>query len=54
MKTNQLLFATMLASATGFPIQSLAEDKSMVQLMPQTEIQLPVEGGFPSLAGATE
>jgi len=54
MKVNQLLLAAMLASAIGAPIEALAEDKRMtVHPMPLAMGQLPVEGEFPPLSGAT-
>src|SRR6266478_3125112 len=54
MKANQLLLAAILASAIGAPIETLAEDKKMAQHMTFAAAQLPTEGEFPSLAGATE
>ena len=54
MKANHLLLAGILASAIGAPIETLAEDKSVVQQMPPAAVQLPVEGDLPSLGGATE
>jgi thiol-disulfide isomerase/thioredoxin len=54
MKANQLLLAAILASAIGAPIETLAEDKRMaVHPMPLAMSQLPIEGEFPSLSGAT-
>src|SRR5208282_3828852 len=53
MKANQLLLTAVLASAIGAPIGASAEDKNIVQSPMPTVIQLPVEGEFPSLEGAT-
>ncbi len=53
MKANQLLLAAIFASAIGPPIEALAEDKNMAQSPTSAPIQLPVEGEFPSLGGAT-
>jgi thiol-disulfide isomerase/thioredoxin len=52
-KARQLLLAALLASAIVAPVESQAEDKSMVQRMTPAAIRLPVEGEFPSLGGAT-
>lgn len=54
MKANQLLLAAILASAIAAPIETLAQDKSVVQQMKPAAVQLPVEGELPSLGGATE
>ena len=53
MKANQLLLAAILASAIGVPIETLAEDKSVVQQMTPAAVRLPIEGELPSLGGAT-
>jgi len=53
MKANRLLLAAMLASAIGTPIETLAEDKSVVQQMTPSAAQLPIEGELPSLGSAT-
>ena len=54
MKANPLLLAAILAGAVLAPIETLAEDKRMtVHPMPLAMSQLPIEGEFPSLAGAT-
>jgi thiol-disulfide isomerase/thioredoxin len=53
MKTNQLLLGAILASAIGTPIETLAEDKSVVQQMTPAVVRLPIEGELPSLGGAT-
>src|SRR4249920_2353379 len=53
MKANQLLLAAILASAVGAPIETLAEDKSVVQQMTPAAVQLPIEGEMPTLGGAT-
>jgi len=52
MKASPLLLAAIFAGAIAAPVETSAEDKKMVQ--PTTSaVQLPVEGEFPSLAGAT-
>ena len=53
MKANQLLLAALLISAIGAPIKTLAEDKSLMKQMAPAMVQLPKEGDFPSLGGAT-
>src|SRR5256885_17195298 len=53
MKANQLLLAAILASAIGAPSETLAEDRKMAQHMTFATAQLPIEGEFPSLGGAT-
>jgi thiol-disulfide isomerase/thioredoxin len=54
MKANLLLLVAILASAIGAPIESAAEDKSVVKQMTPTAVQLPIEGELPSLGSATE
>ncbi len=54
MKAHQLLLAAILASAIGAPIETIAEDNSMVQQMTPAAVQLPIEGELPSLGSATE
>jgi thiol-disulfide isomerase/thioredoxin len=54
MKVNQILLAAILAWTIGAPIETLAEDKSMVKSTTPAAVRLPVEGTFPSLAGATD
>lgn len=51
MKTNQLILAAMVAGAMVLPSQTLARDKGAA---PWTAFDLPSEGTFPSLSGATE
>jgi thiol-disulfide isomerase/thioredoxin len=53
MKASQLLLAGIVARASGAPIEALAESNSMVQQTTSRAAQLPVEGEFPSLGGAT-
>jgi len=53
MKANQLLLATILASAIGAPSETLAEDKSVMQQMTPAASRLPDEGELPSLGDAT-
>jgi len=53
MKASQLLLAGILARAIGAPLETLAEDNSMVQQITSKAAQLPIEGEFPSLGGAT-
>jgi len=50
MKSHLLLGAAMLAASAATPIGSLAEDRTMHVMT----ARLPVEGKFPTLAGATE
>src|SRR5947209_2061420 len=54
MRSNQLLLAGIIASAIGAPIGTLAEDKNVARQMASAAVQLPIEGEFPSLGGATE
>ena len=49
---NRLLLAVVLASACAAPIKILTEDKTMGQKPAPEEIQLRIEGEFPSLDGA--
>ena len=54
MKANQLLLAAILVSPILAPIETLAQDKRMmVHPMAPAVGQLPIEGEFPSLSGAT-
>jgi len=53
MKANQLLLAAILTCAIA-PIETIAEDKSVVQQMAPAAVQLPIEGELPSLGSATE
>jgi thiol-disulfide isomerase/thioredoxin len=53
MKANQLLLTAILASAIGTSIETLAQDKSVVQQMTPAAVRLPIEGELPSLGGAT-
>ena len=53
MKANQVLLAAILAGAIGTPTGALAQDKRAAHRMMPAPAQLPVEGGLPSLAGAT-
>jgi len=53
MKTSSLLLAAILAGGIAAPVETSAEDKKMVQPTPSAAAQLPIEGAFPSLAGAT-
>ena len=53
MKVDQVLFAAILATAIGSPIETLAQDKSVTQPKTPAAIRLPIEGEFPSLGGAT-
>jgi thiol-disulfide isomerase/thioredoxin len=54
MKANQLLLAAILAGAIGAPIETFAQDKSVLQQRTPAAVQLPIEGKLPSLGGATE
>jgi thiol-disulfide isomerase/thioredoxin len=53
MKASPLLLTTILAGAIAAPVVTSAEDKKMVQPTTSAAAQLPIEGAFPSLAGAT-
>jgi thiol-disulfide isomerase/thioredoxin len=53
MKTSRLVLAGILASAIGSPNNSMGEEKSVAQPVARVAANLPVEGEFPSLAGAT-
>jgi thiol-disulfide isomerase/thioredoxin len=53
VKANKLLLAAILVSAIEAPIETLAQEKSMVQPMTPPRAQLPIEGELPSLGGAT-
>jgi len=53
MKASQLLLAGILARTIGAPLEALAEDNTMVQQITSKAAQLPIEGEFPSLGGAT-
>jgi thiol-disulfide isomerase/thioredoxin len=53
MKANRLVLAAILACTIGAPIETLAEDKSVVQQMTPAAIRLPIEGELPSLGSAT-
>jgi hypothetical protein len=52
MKSNLLFLATIFATAMVATIATLADEKSTVQQEPSQAVRLPVEGAFPSLAGA--
>ena len=53
MNATRFLLAATLACAIGAPIETVAEDMSMVQQMTHPTTRLPVEGELPSLGGAT-
>jgi len=53
MKASPLLLAAILASAIAAQIEASAQDKKMVQPTTSPAVQLPIEGEFPSLGGAT-
>jgi thiol-disulfide isomerase/thioredoxin len=53
MTANQVLIAAILAGAIAVPIMTLAQGKSAVQQVTPATVQLPIEGEFPSLGGAT-
>ncbi len=53
MNGIRLLVATVLAVATGAPFDSLAQDKAPEQPTTRAAAKLPIEGEFPSMAGAT-
>jgi thiol-disulfide isomerase/thioredoxin len=50
----QLLFAAILASVIGAPIETPAADKSVARQTTPAAVQLPIEGELPSLGSATE
>jgi thiol-disulfide isomerase/thioredoxin len=54
MKAYKLMLATILATAIGIPIATLAEDKGVAQQRTPATAKLPIEGELPSLGGATE
>jgi thiol-disulfide isomerase/thioredoxin len=54
MKANQLLLAAIHPRAIGAPIETVAEDQSVVQQMTPAAVQIPIEGELPSLGSATE
>ena len=53
MKANQFLLGVIFASAVGVSIPFLAQHNSVAQQMTRAAVQLPIEGDFPSLSGAT-
>jgi len=53
MKVNPFLIAAAVAGTLGLPGGTLAQDMNMMRHPPSAAIQLPIEGEFPSLAGAT-
>ncbi len=53
MRPSQVLLAAVLATAVAASNQSAAEEKNVVPQTTRAAINLPVEGEFPSLAGAT-
>jgi thiol-disulfide isomerase/thioredoxin len=54
VKANRLLLAAILLSVIGAPLETQAEEKTMMPWMTPTKVQLPIEGELPSLGGATE
>jgi thiol-disulfide isomerase/thioredoxin len=56
MKSTQLVFAALIATAIAAPFEAARGDKTMAQTMTPatpTTAQLPIEGKFPPLSGAT-
>jgi hypothetical protein len=53
MKAIQLLLVAVLAGTTGSAMHTSTMSKSAMHLRTHSSIPLPVEGDFPSLAGAT-
>ena len=51
--TAGFVLAAIVATVIGTPIDAPTEDQDPAQQMTLTAIQLPVEGDFPSLTGAT-
>jgi thiol-disulfide isomerase/thioredoxin len=54
MKANQPAVATLLAVFIGAPIEACAQDRNVVPRPVPATVQLPIEGEFPSLRGATQ
>src|SRR5215213_4985906 len=54
MKAKPLLLAVILVGALGALIFSLMKDKNVIQQISPVVAQVPIEGSFPSLGGATE
>src|SRR4249919_3367586 len=52
MKANRLLLGAIFASAIGVAMVMLAKESSVAQQIARA-IQLPIQGDFPSLGGAT-
>jgi thiol-disulfide isomerase/thioredoxin len=53
MNATRFLLAAILAGAIATPIETSAVDKKMPQQTTPAVVQLPIEGEFPSLGGAT-
>jgi thiol-disulfide isomerase/thioredoxin len=53
VKTSQVFIAAMFAAVLAAPIETSAQDKAMSHPMAPAAAQLPIEGAFPSLDGAT-
>ena len=54
MHAHRLLAAAILATASGAPIETFAQDNNVVQQMTHPAAHLPIEGELPSFGGATE
>jgi thiol-disulfide isomerase/thioredoxin len=54
MKTNHLMLAVILGSAIGTSMVACSKDKSVAKQTTPAAVQLPIEGDFPSLGGATD
>ena len=54
MHAHRLLAAAILATASGAPIETIAQDNNVVQQMTHPAAHLPIEGELPSFGGATE
>ena len=50
LTTNQLLLAAIVVSVIAAPIETLAQDKSVVQKVMPAAVRLPIEGELPRLA----
>ena len=53
MKVRHVLVFAMAAAAIAAPFDTLAEDTSVTRQARSAALKLPIEGAFPSLAGAT-
>src|SRR5580698_4497457 len=54
VKPGPVLLAAILACAIAAPLETSAEDQSMVQETSRAAIQLPIEGKLPSFGTGSE